>query len=149
SLTLSGLKTSLEVMAAELKSQGIFARFLQSNYPFHHAMMQPAADALKTALADLSPQSETVPFFSTVSGQRLAGESCDAGHWARGVRQPVEFASAIAAVSEFGVDAWLEIGAHPALVRSIQECLGEHGSKAPIILASARREREHESLLET
>jgi len=148
SLTLSGLKTSLEVIAAELESQGIFARFLQSSYPFHHAMMQPAADALKAALADLSPQAETVPFFSTVSGQRLAGESCDAGHWARGARQPVEFASAIAALSEFGVDAWLEIGAHPALVRSIQECLAEHGSKAPI-LASARREREHESLLET
>src|ERR1700686_2433806 len=147
SLTLSGLKTSLKLIAAELKPQGIFARFLQPNYPFHQAMIQPAADALKTALADLSPQSETVPFFSTVSGQRLAGESCDAAHWARGVREPVEFASAIAAVSEFGVDAWLEIGAHPALVRSIQECLAEDRSKAPI-LASVRREREHESLLE-
>src|SRR6202011_1821021 len=135
-------------IAAELESQGIFARFLQSNYPFHHAMMQPAADALETALADLSPQAETVPFFSTVSGQRIAGESCDASYWGRGVRQPVEFASAIAAVSEFGVDAWLEIGAHPALVRSIQECLAEDRSKAPI-LASVRREREHESLLET
>src|SRR3984893_14275162 len=148
SLTLSGLKTSLEVIAAELEAQGIFVRFMQSSYPFHHAMMQPAADALKAALADLSPQAETVPFFSTVSGQRLAGESCDAAHWARGVREPVEFASAIAAVSKFGVDAWLEIGAHPALVRSIQECLSEHGAKAAI-MASTRREREHESLLET
>src|SRR6202166_3685950 len=148
SLTLSGLNTSLEIIAAELEAQGIFARFLQSNYPFHHAMIQPAADALKTALADLSPQGETVPCFSTVTGQRLEGESCDAGYWAQGVRQPVEFASAIAAVSEFGVDAWLEIGAHPALVRSIQECLAEDRSKAPI-LASVRREREHESLLET
>jgi acyl transferase domain-containing protein/acyl carrier protein len=148
SLTLSGLKTSLEVIAAELESQGIFARFLQSSYPFHHAMMQPAADALKAALGDLTTNAESIPFFSTVTGQRLDGASCDADYWARGVREPVEFASAIAALSEFGVDAWLEIGAHPALVRSIQECLAEHGSKAPI-LASARREREHESLLET
>ena len=148
SMTLSGLKTSLEVIAAELESQDIFARFLQASLPFHHAMMQPAADALKAALADLSPQAETMPFFSTVTGQRLAGESCDAGYWARGVRQPVEFASAIAALSEFGVDAWVEIGAHPALVRSIQECLAEHGTKAAV-LASTRREREHESLLET
>jgi acyl transferase domain-containing protein len=64
------------------------------------------------------------------------------------VRQPVEFAAAIAAIEEFGADVWLEIGAHPALVRSIQECLGEEAAKAAI-LASARREREHESLLET
>ncbi len=148
SLTLSGMKTSLEVIAADLESQGIFAQFVQSSYPFHHAMMQPAADAVEAALADLSPRAETVPFFSTVSGQRIGGQSCDAGYWARGVRDPVEFASAIDALAEFGVDVWLEIGAHPALVRSIQECLAEHGSKAPI-LASARREREHESLLET
>ena len=148
SLTLSGLKTSLEVIAAELESKGVFARFLQVSHPFHHAMMQPAADALKAALADLTPTPETLPFFSTVTGQRLDGASCDAGHWSRGVRQPVEFASAIGALSEFGVDAWLEIGAHPALVRSIQECLGESSGKTAV-LASARREREHESLLET
>jgi acyl transferase domain-containing protein/acyl carrier protein len=144
SLTLSGLKTSLEVIAAELESKGVFARFLQVSHPFHHAMMQPAADALKAALADLTPKAESLPFFSTVTGQRLDGASCDAGHWSRGVRQPVEFASAIGALSEFGVDAWLEIGAHPALVRSIQECLGQS-----TVLASTRREREHESLLET
>ena len=148
SLTLAGLKPSLEAIALELETQGVFARFLQVNLPFHHAMMQPAADALRAALADLKPHAETVPFFSTVNGQRIAGEFCDAVHWARGVRDPVQFATAITALSEFGVDAWLEIGAHPALVRSIQECLAEHGTKAPI-LASTRREREHESLLET
>lgn len=148
SLTLSGLKSSLEVIAAELESKGVFARFLQVSHPFHHAMMQPAADALKAALADLTQTPETLPFFSTVTGQRLDGASCDAGHWSRGVRQPVEFASAIGALAEFGVDVWLEIGAHPALGRSIQECLGESSGKAAV-LASARREREHESLLET
>ncbi len=148
SLTLSGLKTSLEVIAAELESKGIFARFLQVSHPFHHAMMQPAADDLKAALSELTPKAESLPFFSTVTGQRLDGASCDASHWSRGVRQPVEFASAIDALSEFGVDAWLEIGAHPALVRSIQECLGDSSGKAAV-LASARREREHESLLET
>ena len=148
SLTLSGLRTSLEPIAAELEAQGIFARFLQVSHPFHHAMMQPAADALNAALLDLTPTAETLPFFSTVTGGRLAGTACVADHWSSGVRQPVEFAQAIGAVAEFGVDVWLEIGAHPALVRSIQECLGENAAKATI-LASARREREHESLLET
>ncbi len=148
SLTLSGLKTSLEAIATELETKGVFARFLQVSHPFHHAMMQSAADALKAALSDLKPQAEKLPFFSTVTGKRLDGAACDAGHWSRGVRQPVEFATAIAAVAEFGADVWLEIGAHPALVRAMQECLGDNGGKATV-LASARREREHESLLET
>ena len=60
----------------------------------------------------------------------------------------MEFAKAIATISESGADAWLEIGAHPALVRSIQECLTSQGSKN-VVLASTRREREHEALLET
>ncbi|MBA3832879.1 MAG: SDR family NAD(P)-dependent oxidoreductase [Chthoniobacterales bacterium] len=148
SVTLSGLRTSLEAIAAELEAKEIFARFMQTSLPFHHALMQPAADALREALADLSPQVGTVPFFSTISGERIIGTSCDAAHWAEGVREPVEFAKAIASLSEFGADAWLEIGAHPALVRSIQECLAERNDKGTV-LSSTRREREHESLLET
>ncbi|OYW27309.1 MAG: beta-ketoacyl synthase, partial [Chthoniobacter sp. 12-60-6] len=123
SLTLSGPRVELTAIAADLEAQGIFARFLQVSHPFHHALMQPAADALDAILGDLQPQTATIPFFSTVTGQRMDGADCTANHWSHGVRQPVEFASAVGAVAEFGSDVWLEIGAHPALVRSIQECL--------------------------
>ena len=60
----------------------------------------------------------------------------------------MQFASAVDALAEFGVDVWLEIGAHPALAHSIQECLAARGAKAPVI-SSVRREREQESMLET
>jgi acyl transferase domain-containing protein/NADPH:quinone reductase-like Zn-dependent oxidoreductase/SAM-dependent methyltransferase/acyl carrier protein len=149
SLTLAGASISLEAMRAELEPQGIFARLVRVDHPFHHPLMQPAADALHDALADLDPQPETIPFFSTVTGRRCAGETCDAGHWARGIRQPVQFASATASIAEFGADLWLEIGAHPALVHSIQECLAESGAENAPVISSTRREREHESLLES
>ncbi|MGH8092923.1 MAG: SDR family NAD(P)-dependent oxidoreductase [Chthoniobacterales bacterium] len=148
SLTLAGPRHSIEAMFAELEPQGVFARIVRVDHPFHHAMMQPASEALENALVDLTPQSETIPFFSTVTGVRLAGEAGGAEHWARGVRQPVQFAPAINAIADFGVDIWLELGAHPALAHSIQECLaGRNGSKA-VVISSVRREREHESLLE-
>ena len=149
SLTLSGVRLSLEAIAAELESQNLFARFVRVDHPFHHALMQPAADALTRTLADLKPREESVPFFSTVSGARCAGEKCVAAHWGRGVRQPVQFVSAVNALAEFGVDVWLEISAHPALVISIQECLAARGGSKAAVLASARRDREHESFLET
>lgn len=148
SLTISGPKISLEAMMAELEPQGVFARMVRVDHPFHHALMQPAADQLREALADLKPQATTVPFFSTVTGKRCEGESCTAEHWGRGIRQPVLFAPAVEALSEFGVDVWLELSSHPALVHSIQECLNGRGVKAPV-MSSARREREHESLLES
>ncbi len=148
SLTLAGPRASLEKIAAELEPEGIFARLVRVDHPFHHPLMEPASFALEEALADLVPQAESVPFFSTVTGEQQPGVACDAEHWGRGVRQPVQFASAVNALADFGVDLWLEISAHPALVHSIQECLGGRDGKTPVF-SSARREREHESLLET
>ncbi|HMF80137.1 MAG TPA: SDR family NAD(P)-dependent oxidoreductase [Candidatus Acidoferrum sp.] len=148
SLTLAGPRQSIEAMFAELEPQGVFARIVRVDHPFHHAMMQPASEALENALADLAPQSETVPLFSTVTGNRLAGEAGNAAHWGRGVRQPVQFAPAINAIADFGVDIWLELGAHPALSHSIHECLASRGGPKPVVISSVRREREYESLLE-
>src|ERR1700730_501374 len=148
SLTIAGSRLSLEAIAAEVELDGVFARFVQVDHPFHHPLMQPASEALEEALRDLTPKAETVPFFSTVTGRQCAGGACDAAHWGRGVRQPVQFTLAVNALMDAGVDVWLEIGAQPALVHSIQECLAERAGKAPV-LSSVRREREHESVLET
>ncbi|MGB8168186.1 MAG: SDR family NAD(P)-dependent oxidoreductase [Chthoniobacteraceae bacterium] len=149
SLTLAGARISLEAMLAELEPQGVFARLVKVDHPFHHPLMQPASEELEAALGDIAPQSDTIPFFSTVTGDRCPGEACDAEHWGRGIRQSVQFAPAVSALADFGVDVWLELSAHPALVHSIQECLaGRAGSKVPV-LSSVRREREHESALDT
>ena len=148
SLTLAGPRHSIEAMLAELESQGVFARLLRVDHPFHHPMMQPASEALENALGDLTPQREKVPLFSTVTGNRLSGNVGGGEHWGRGVRQPVQFAPAINAIADFGVDIWLELGAHPALAHSIQECLAERAGSKLIVISSVRREREHESLIE-
>ena len=84
SITLSGSRISLEAMAAELEAQGAFARLVRVDHPFHHPLMRPASEALEAALSDLKPQPGTIPFFSTVTGDRCAGESCDAAYWGRG-----------------------------------------------------------------
>ena len=148
SLTLAGPRNSLEAIAAELEQQDVFARFVQVDHPFHHPLMRPASEALERALDDLRPRAETVPFFSTVTGRQCAGAACAGAYWGQGVRQPVQFASAIQALADAGIDVWLELSAHPALAHSIQECLSERGNKASV-MSSVRREREHESALET
>jgi acyl transferase domain-containing protein len=148
SLTMAGARISLEAMRAEMEAQGVFARLVGVDHPFHHPLMRPASEELEKALSSLVPQADTVPFFSTVTGGRCPGEMCSAVHWGRGVRQPVQFASAVNALAEFGVDVWLEISAHPVLVHSLQECLAGRNAKVSV-LSSLRREREQESLMET
>ncbi len=147
SLTLSGRKTSLEKMAAELETAGAFARFVRVSHPFHHAMMQPAADAVAQRLAHLQPRAGTIPFFCTVTGARCPGGDCVATYWARGIRQPVRFVEAVGSMAEHGVDIWLELSAHPALALSIQECLADRDGKAAVV-SSTRREREQEAMIE-
>jgi acyl transferase domain-containing protein/NADPH:quinone reductase-like Zn-dependent oxidoreductase/SAM-dependent methyltransferase/acyl carrier protein len=148
SLTLAGPRLSLEAIAAELESNEVFARFVRVDHPFHHPAMRPASEALEEQLNDLVPQPEAIPFFSTVTGEKCAGRTCDAIHWGRGIRQPVQFASAIDRMLSTGVDVWLELGAHPALARSIQECVAARGASA-LVVSSTRREREHETTLES
>jgi acyl transferase domain-containing protein/NADPH:quinone reductase-like Zn-dependent oxidoreductase/SAM-dependent methyltransferase/acyl carrier protein len=148
SLTLAGPRLSLQAIASELEADGDFARFVAVDHPFHHPLMRPASEALEEALDDLTPRAEVIPFFSTVTGRQCAGRACKAAHWGGGVRQPVRFTSAVNALMDAGVDVWLEVSVHPALVHSIQECIAGRASKAPV-LSSARREREHESVLES
>ncbi len=45
SLTMAGPRVSLEAIQSELEGQGVFARLVKVDHPFHHALMQPAADA--------------------------------------------------------------------------------------------------------
>src|SRR5438045_5279441 len=107
SLTLAGPRHSIEAIFAELETQGVFARLVRVDHPFHHAMMQPAADALENALTDLAPQPEIVPSFSTITGYRLNGDAGDAAHRARGIRQPVQYAPATKAIAALAVDRCL------------------------------------------
>ena len=148
SLTLAGAKPSLEKIQAELEKDEVFARFVKVDHPFHHPLMEPAAQAVEAALTDVQPQEESVPFFSTVTGRRQSGTECTAAHWGEGVRQPVQFAPAVDHIADFGVDIWLEISAHPALVHSLNECLGaREDSNKMAVVASMRREREQETLV--
>lgn len=149
SLTLAGPRPALEKIAAELEAEGVFARLVKVDHPFHHPLMEPAAQGLETALRDLAPKAAKVSFFSTVTGTALEGEKCDAKHWGNGIRHAVRFAPAVSALAETEVDVWLELSAHPALVHSTLECLGQIEGSKPVVISSLRREREQESILET
>lgn len=70
-------------------------------------------------------------------GTVIDGESMDATYWGQNIRYPVQFAQSIKALSEQGFRIFVEIGPHPALGLSIEQCLG----KEPLILASMRREQ--------
>ncbi|MFI6365762.1 type I polyketide synthase [Nocardia sp. NPDC050630] len=130
-VTLAGDEQRLGEIAEKLATDGIFARQLQVEVPYHSYLMEPILDELRSALADLKLAAPTVTLFSTVTGTEVTGPEWDAEYWCRNVRQPVRFADATAALVGAGSRIFVEVGPHPVLGANIREILigaGETGT---------------------
>ncbi|WP_067855432.1 type I polyketide synthase [Nocardia shimofusensis] len=122
SSTLSGDVDRLDEIAEKLTEDGIFARRLRVEVPYHSRLMDPILDELRAALAKLEPQAPSVPLFSSVTGEQVTGPDWDAEYWCANVREPVRFADAVGTlIAERRV--FLEVGPHPVLSGNIREIL--------------------------
>ncbi|MFD6282200.1 polyketide synthase dehydratase domain-containing protein, partial [Streptomyces sp. NPDC060209] len=97
-------------------------------------------DELADVLADVKPQTATVPMYSSVDGRWVEGAELDAGYWFRNLRQTVRFADATAALIAEGFQAFVEVSAHPVLAHSIQETLDEQPEFPSVVTGTLRRD---------
>jgi acyl transferase domain-containing protein/NADPH:quinone reductase-like Zn-dependent oxidoreductase/acyl carrier protein len=126
-VTLAGSHSAIAEMSDELTNQGVFARQLRVEVPYHSHLMDPILPKLTQALADLNPRTPIVPLYSTVTSERVTGPDWDAEYWCANVRQPVRFADATTAVIDSGERVFLEVGPHPVLSGNIKEILLRKG----------------------
>ncbi|MEV0764984.1 SDR family NAD(P)-dependent oxidoreductase [Nocardia sp. NPDC050435] len=121
-LTLSGEVDRLEEIGEKLTDDGVFARWLRVEVPYHSRLMDPILDELRTVLAGLAPKAPTIPLISSVTGAEVTGPDWDADYWVANVREPVRFADAVTAlIAERRV--FLEVGPHPVVSGNIRETL--------------------------
>jgi thioester reductase-like protein len=146
-VTLSGDAEPLESIAAKLREGGKFFRWLGIDYAFHTHQMDPIREELQAALADIQPRPGHIPFISTVTGGLLLGENLDASYWWKNVRLPVLFAPVISNLIASGVHLFLEVGPHPSLRSSIEDCLAERGQRAAVFHSLRRSADESEEML--
>lgn len=147
SVTLAGERERLQEIFERYEADGVFTRFVPVEYPFHSPFMDPAKEDLLKSLADLRPSVPEIPLYSTVTAAPVTEASLDAGYWWRNVREAVRFAPAITAMAHSGFRHFLEIGAHPALVHSIRECMSTE-EVSGLALPSLRRDgQDHANLL--
>ena len=147
SVSLAGRRDVLETIERELTSQGIFARFLQVQVPYHSPGMDPLREELLSSLADIAPQRARVPYYSTILGKLVEGPDLDAEYFWHNVRDTVVFHRAMQRMIDAGFVDYVELGAHPALARSVLECLGDkRGTSLPSL---RRNQDERRTLLGT
>ncbi|BDU16073.1 polyketide synthase [Lysobacter auxotrophicus] len=111
---VAGESDAVAAFQAQLEGEGIACRALRTSHAFHSAMMEPVVAPFRDAVAAVRLNAPTRSIVSTVTGAPLtAEEAISPDYWARHLREPVRFSSALQALLD-GDDAasrvLLEVG---------------------------------------
>ncbi|MFJ5293167.1 amino acid adenylation domain-containing protein [Streptomyces sp. NPDC088348] len=121
-LTLAGDRAALTEYAEGLHVDGVFAKFLDVQVPYHSAAMEEIRTELLSELDGIEPRPSRLPLYLTGREGRAEGPELDAGYWWDNVRDTVRFRAAVDALRDDGHRTFLEIGPHPVLGHSVKEC---------------------------
>ncbi|MCA0155353.1 type I polyketide synthase [Tsukamurella sp. M9C] len=144
SVALVGALPVLESLAERLGSEGVFARLVPGDVPYHSRAMDPLEAELRTVLAGLAPGAPSIPLYSTVTGARVPADGSaqhDAAYWWGNIRRPVLFGAAADAMLADDAVTFLEIGPTAVVGRAIAETAGARGRPVTTV-ASLRRDGE-------
>ncbi len=115
-LVISGTKAAVERAAALCTEKGAKrALMLQVSAPFHSALMQPAADAMRAALAEVKKNAPAVPVVSNVSVTPTTDPEAIAARLVEQVTGRVRWRETVEWFAANGVTTLYEVGAGKVL----------------------------------
>ena len=115
-LVISGLKPAVEAAAAAATEKGAKrALMLPVSAPFHSSLMQPAADAMREALAGVAKSAPVVPVIANVRAAPVSDPDEIARLLVEQVTGQVRWRETVAWFAANGVDTLAEIGAGKVL----------------------------------
>ncbi|MFI9795993.1 type I polyketide synthase, partial [Streptomyces leeuwenhoekii] len=121
SVVVSGDPEGLDAVQGVCEERGIRARRIAVDYASHSAQVDALAEDLLRELADITPRSSSVAFYSTVTGERLDTVGLDAGYWVRNLRERVAFEPVVRSLAEQEYGLFIETSPHPVLTVPVQE----------------------------
>ncbi|MDQ0982718.1 acyl transferase domain-containing protein/D-arabinose 1-dehydrogenase-like Zn-dependent alcohol dehydrogenase/acyl carrier protein, partial [Streptomyces sp. V2I9] len=140
---VAGESEALDDFLTTCEKGGVRAKRIRVRFPSHCAQVEPAARELAELLTDLSPGTGSVPFHSTVTGERTDGELLDAAYWQQNLATPVDLDRGVRGLIEHGARFLVEIGPHPVLAPSLGEILDDLPDLGPgevTVLGTLRRD---------
>ena len=146
---LSGDSEKVTEIMHLLEAQDLFCKPVNVDVASHSPQMDPLRAELLEQLDFLYPLPEEIPFYSTVTGKRAENLEFDAAYWVDNLREPVWFSTAIGNLLNDGHSLFVEIGPHPVLLGSIQQCLQPEHQEIRLLATLRREEPEQENLLGT
>ncbi|CAM5291185.1 Malonyl-CoA:ACP transacylase (MAT) domain-containing protein OS=Streptomyces antimycoticus OX=68175 GN=SSPO_011670 PE=4 SV=1 [Streptomyces antimycoticus] len=147
SVVVSGDPGALDEMVARLEGEKVRVRRVPVDYAWHSAHVEAIHDELLKVLADITPRSSEVPFYSTVSGEVMNTAGLDAEYWFRNLRQTVELESTTRTLLDEGHSVFIEVSPHPVLTLPVQQTVEAAESRAMVVGTLRRDEGGTERFL--
>jgi acyl transferase domain-containing protein/SAM-dependent methyltransferase len=125
---ISGERSAVRSIVAELAQEGIKSRPLTASHAFHSALMDPMLDAFEAIARGVNYSAPSIPLLSNVTADIAPPELvCDAAYWRRHVRETVRFAESVMQLRARGAQVVIEIGPTPTLLALAQRATGDDG----------------------
>lgn len=121
STVVSGAPAAVRTLVEEWERRDVMAREVKVDIAAHSSQLDPILPDMAAALADLRPQTASVPFYSATLHDPRATPGWDDEYWVANLRQPVRFAAAVAAALEDGFRVFAELSPHPLLMRTVEQ----------------------------
>ena len=134
-VVVSGEQTGLDELIAWCEADGVRARQIPVDYAAHSAQIEQLREPMLDAFGAITPRAADVPLYSTVTGRRIDTTQMDAEYWYRNLRHTVRFQDAVQAIADDGLNALIEISAHPIVAAPILETIDDIA-----VIASLRRD---------
>ncbi|MFI1914980.1 nocobactin polyketide synthase NbtC [Nocardia sp. NPDC020380] len=126
-LAVSGERPAVSELVATLSAQGKFAKEIRVEYPAHTSFVSKFRGGLEGTLKDtldnpVFEDTEIACLGATLGGP-ITPDLPAAEYWYWNLRNRVRFDLAVAEAADRGIDIFLEIADHPALMLALQETL--------------------------
>lgn len=148
-VVLSGDTEAIHAIAERLTARGIEYRDVPVNYAFHSPQMEPLREEFIATLGTITPRAGAIPMWSTVTGERIRGETLDAAYWGANIRQTVRFSQAVNQAITGGAHTFVEIGPHAVLSKNLEEIVSGPDAQRRVLPTLRRNKDERTALLST
>ncbi len=121
STVIGGATQTVRDFVAAWEERDVMAREVAVDVASHSPQVDPILDDLTEALADITPLTPEVPYYSATSFDPREEPYCDAYYWADNLRHTVRFAAAVQAALEDGFRVFTELSPHPLLTNAVDQ----------------------------
>ena len=121
SCVVGGATHTIRDLVAAWESREVMAREVAVDVASHSPQVDSILAELTEVLAELTPMTPSVPYYSATLDDPRAAPAFDAGYWVDNLRQPVRFAAAVRAALDDGHRVFGEPTPHPLLTRAVEQ----------------------------